>query len=66
MLSYRWVAMTEREEVAIHYAIPAEADDRMVLVRNSNQPDAGTLTLTRGQLRGLVDAVKAGELDDLG
>lgn len=36
-----------------------------VLVRNSNAPDAGTLTLTRGQLAGLVAGIKTGELDHL-
>jgi len=42
----------------------ASAGER-VLVRNSNTPDAGTLSLTRGQLAGLIGMVKAGELDDL-
>lgn len=34
-----------------------------VLVRNSNRPDAGTLTLAPGQMAGLVEDVKAGRLD---
>lgn len=37
-----------------------------VAVRNSNHPDAGTLALTRPQLRDLIGAVKTGELDSLG
>lgn len=37
----------------------------VALVRNSNHPDAGTLTLSRAAMGVLTDAVKAGELDDL-
>lgn len=38
---------------------------RAVAVRNSNHPDAGTLRLPRTALAGWLDAVKAGDLDDL-
>lgn len=36
-----------------------------VAVRNSNHPDAGTLTFTRAELGGWLAGIKAGELDDL-
>lgn len=40
----------------------AEHDD-VVLVRNSNHPEAGILTLEPGAIAALVEDVKAGELD---
>lgn len=39
--------------------------DEAVLVRNSNHPDGGTLTLDRVALAAFVAACRAGELDDL-
>jgi hypothetical protein len=36
-----------------------------VLVRNSNRPDAGTLTLDRPALAAFVAATANGDLDDL-
>lgn len=42
----------------------AETDDA-ILVRNSNQPDAGTLTITPTDLAAFVEGVKAGDYDDL-
>ena len=36
-----------------------------VLVRNSHRPDAGTLAVARADLGALLDAVRAGDLDDL-
>jgi hypothetical protein len=42
----------------------AETDDG-VLVRNSNQPEAGTLAFTRSELTAWIEGCKAGEFDDL-
>jgi hypothetical protein len=39
--------------------------DGAIGLRNSNQPDAGTLRLSRLQLAGWLDGIKAGEFDDL-
>jgi hypothetical protein len=39
--------------------------EEAVLVRNSNRPDAGTLTLDRTAVAAFVAAGRAGELDDL-
>lgn len=36
-----------------------------VLVRNSNHPEAGTLTFTRTELSAWIQGCKAGEFDDL-
>jgi Domain of unknown function (DUF397) len=36
-----------------------------ILVRNSNHPDAGTLTFTRAEMAAWVAGCKAGEFDDL-
>jgi hypothetical protein len=36
-----------------------------IAVRNSNHPDAGTLTFTPAELRAFVHGVKAGEFDEL-
>jgi hypothetical protein len=41
----------------------APAPDGRVLVRNSNHPDAGTLTLTPGALTAWLDTCRAGHLD---
>jgi hypothetical protein len=38
---------------------------RDVTVRNSNHPDAGTLTLSRPDLGEWLTGIKGGELDDL-
>jgi hypothetical protein len=43
----------------------AETDDGTVLVRNSNRPEAGTLTFTRGEIAAWVRGCRAGEFDDL-
>jgi hypothetical protein len=43
----------------------ADCGDGAILVRNSNHPDAGTLTLTRAELGDWLDRCKAGEFDDL-
>lgn len=40
----------------------ADVDD-IILVRNSNHPDAGTLTLTHAEMEALVKGVKSGDLD---
>jgi hypothetical protein len=37
-----------------------------VAVRNSNHPDAGTLTLTMSAMWAFVDTCKSGQLDHLG
>jgi hypothetical protein len=37
-----------------------------VAVRNSNQPDAGTLAFTTSAMRAFVDTCKSGQLDHLG
>jgi hypothetical protein len=37
-----------------------------VAVRNSNQPDAGTLTFTTPVMRAFIDTCKSGQLDQLG
>jgi hypothetical protein len=42
----------------------AEAGDE-ILVRNSNNRDAGTLTFTRAELAAWIEGCKAGEFDDL-
>jgi hypothetical protein len=36
-----------------------------IAVRNSNHPDAGTLTFTRAEMAAWIDGCKAGEFDDL-
>jgi Domain of unknown function (DUF397) len=43
----------------------AQLPDGTTLVRNSNQPDAGTLTFTRGEISAWLKGCKAGEFDDL-
>lgn len=43
----------------------ADVGDR-ILVRNSNDPGAGTLKLTRRQLSDWLAGIKAGEFDDHG
>lgn len=35
------------------------------LVRDSKRPEAGHLTFTRAELAALIDAARAGELDDM-
>lgn len=40
-------------------------DGTSAYVRNSNRPEAGTLTLTADAWRELLDAAKAGALDGL-
>jgi Domain of unknown function (DUF397) len=42
----------------------AEAAGRIAM-RNSNDPDAGTLTFTRAELAAFIDGCRAGEFDDL-
>ena len=44
--------------------VAARADD-LVAVRNSNRPDAGTLTFGRAEIGALLAGIKAGDLDDL-
>jgi hypothetical protein len=44
----------------------AQRPDGQVLVRNSNHPDAGTLTLTAEEMTAWVAGCRAGEFDDLG
>lgn len=39
--------------------------DGAVLVRNSNHPDAGTLTFAPPELAAFIEGVKAGNYDDL-
>jgi hypothetical protein len=46
----------------VELASPAEG---RVLVRNSNHPDAGTLAFSGAELGSLLDACRAGDLDDL-
>jgi hypothetical protein len=36
-----------------------------ILVRNSNRPDAGTLSFTRAEMRAWIQGCKTGEFDDL-
>lgn len=36
-----------------------------IAVRNSNHPDAGTLTFTRAEMAAWIHGCKAGEFDDL-
>jgi hypothetical protein len=36
-----------------------------VAVRNSNHPDAGTLTFPTSVMRAFIDTCKSGQLDDL-
>jgi len=43
----------------------AHLDDGSVGVRNSNQPEAGTLAFPPAAVRVWIDAIKAGELDEL-
>lgn len=43
----------------------ADLGDR-VAIRNSNRPDRGTISFSLNAMAALVDAVKTGELDDLG
>lgn len=38
----------------------------LIGVRDSKHPDAGHLTISRGQLAVVLDAVSRGEIDDLG
>lgn len=42
----------------------AELDDGRIGVRNSNDPDAGMVAFTRGEIDAFVKGVKAGEFDD--
>jgi hypothetical protein len=39
--------------------------DHGILVRNSNRPEAGTLTFTRAEMAAWVQGCRAGEFDDL-
>ena len=43
----------------------AELPDGTILVRNSNHPEAGTLSLPRAAFSDWLEGCKAGELDDL-
>ena len=43
----------------------AHLDDGRVGVRNSNHPEAGTLAFPRAAVGSWIDAIKAGELDEL-
>jgi hypothetical protein len=43
----------------------AQLADGRVLVRNSNHPDAGTLTCTPAEMTAWVAGCRAGEFDDL-
>lgn len=43
----------------------ARLGDGRVALRNSNHPDAGTLVLAPSALRAWIEALKAGEFDDL-
>lgn len=45
--------------------VAVAATDDGVLVRNSNQPDRGTLAFPRDVMAAFVAACNAGELDDL-
>lgn len=40
-------------------------DNDTILVRNSNDPDAGTIAFTRAEMAAWVQGCKAGEFDDL-
>lgn len=42
----------------------AEAGD-LILVRNSNRPEAGAIEFTRSEIAAWVSGCKAGEFDDL-
>lgn len=43
----------------------AHLDDGRVGVRNSNHPEAGTLAFPPAAVGAWIDAIRAGELDDL-
>lgn len=43
----------------------ADLPDGTIAVRNSNHPDAGTLSFTPAGMAALVEGIKAGEFDDL-
>ena len=43
----------------------AERSDGRVLVRNSNHPDAGTLTCTSAEMAAWIEGCRVGGLDDL-
>lgn len=43
----------------------AKLPDGRTAVRNSNHPDAGTLTVTPAAMATLIEGVKAGDYDDL-
>lgn len=45
--------------------VEVATDGEAVFVRDSKVPDGGTLALTGGAWRSLLDGVKAGELDSL-
>jgi hypothetical protein len=42
----------------------AELDDGRIGLRNSNDPGAGMVAFTRGEIDAFVRGVKAGEFDD--
>ena len=43
----------------------AETHAGTIALRNSNHPDAGTLTFARSDLAAWIDGCKTGEFDDL-
>jgi hypothetical protein len=43
----------------------AQSPDGTVLVRNSNHPDAGTLSFTPAEMAAWIAGCQAGEFDDL-
>jgi hypothetical protein len=43
----------------------AQLPDGSTLVRNSNNPTAGTLRFTPAEMAAWIEAIKAGEYDDL-
>jgi hypothetical protein len=43
----------------------AELPDGTIAIRNSNHPDAGTLTFPRPAIAAWITAAKSGHLDDL-
>jgi hypothetical protein len=40
-------------------------DEDRIAVRNSNNPEAGTLSFTRAEMAAWINGCKAGEFDDL-
>jgi hypothetical protein len=61
----RWVKSSFSGDNGTCVEVAVVGEDR-IGVRNSNRPDAGTVTFTRAELAAFLAGAKAGEFDQFG